>query len=117
MELLLQVLRRLSKNNNLTNSVKAGTEGGWGIWNKVSSSLSVIAENNYCFNNIAGNYSSVAPLSQATSPISVKLPGSGTTDPDIPPYALTPGYIFLLFSGFFQMRKTLIIIFQAGRRI
>lgn len=74
------------KNNNLTNSVKAGTEGGWGIWNKVSSSLSVIAENNYCFNNIAGNYSSVAPLSQATSPISVKLPGSGTTDPDIPPY-------------------------------
>ncbi|HEX2926193.1 MAG TPA: hypothetical protein VHP38_08040, partial [Ruminiclostridium sp.] len=66
------------KNNNIINSVKAGSGGGYGIWNKVSSSLTIQAENNYCHNNISGNYSGVTPVSEATSSISGSLPTSST---------------------------------------
>lgn len=72
----------LVKNNNITGTVVSST-GGYGIWNASPSRMSVIAEGNYAANNAVGNYYQVTPVSEATSPITETLPGTGTGTDDV----------------------------------
>lgn len=72
------------RNNNIINSItNAGNgAGGWGIWNKVSTTLTIVAENNYVNNNVAGKYSGVTPVSESSSAITTSTPGGSTTTDD-----------------------------------
>mgnify|MGYP000885202262 CR=1 FL=1 len=72
------------KNNNITGTV-ASTDGGYGIWNKVPTTFSVVAENNYLNSNVSGNYLGVTPVSTSASPISGALPGDRTDTDDSTP--------------------------------
>jgi hypothetical protein len=78
-------------NNNVINSrVTLATDparklpvSGYGFLNMVPSKMSVVAENNYCNNNVTGNYYQVVPVSEATAYISDALPGGDPTNDDI----------------------------------
>lgn len=74
------------KSNNIINTVKAGTDGGYGIWNKASSRMTISAEGNYLTGNVAGSYKYVTPVSESTSYITDAIPDGGTDvdDPDEP---------------------------------
>jgi PKD repeat protein len=74
------------KDNNIINTKKAGSEGGHGIWNKVPTKMTIIAENNYLYGNITGKYLGVPPLSESSSTITDAVPGgSPVTPPDPEP--------------------------------
>ncbi len=68
--------------NNILNTVSAGSEGGYGIWNKTSA-LKIIANSNYLAGNIAGKYKGVNPGSESDSLIDDAVPG-GSDAPDEP---------------------------------
>lgn len=79
------------RNNNIINThgLRAGASNsntvlGYGIANKVSTYITVNAENNYLANNVSGDYYGVIPISVSLTPITDSIPGSGTTDDDIP---------------------------------
>ena len=79
------------RNNNIINThgLRAGASNsntvlGYGIANKVSTYITVNAENNYLANNVSGDYYGVIPISISLTPITDSIPGSGTTDDDIP---------------------------------
>ncbi|MFA6768894.1 MAG: right-handed parallel beta-helix repeat-containing protein, partial [Parabacteroides sp.] len=77
--------------NNIINTVKAGADGGYGIWNKVPTKFTIIASGNYSTNNIAGNYKNVTPSSESSSYIDDAIPG-GAPDVDDPDTPDTPDY-------------------------
>lgn len=81
-------------NNNIINTTKAGSDGGYGIWNKVSTKFTIIASGNYTTNNVSGNYKNVTPSSESSSYISDAIPSGGTDidDPDEPVDPTTPDY-------------------------
>jgi len=68
--------------NNILNTVRAGTEGGYGIWDKTSA-LKIIANSNYLSGNVAGKYKGVNPGSESDSLIDDAVPG-GADVPDEP---------------------------------
>ena len=77
--------------NNIINTVKAGTDGGYGFWNKVPTKFTVIASGNYSTNNISGNYKNVTPSSESSNYIDDAIPG-GAPDVDDPDTPNTPDH-------------------------
>lgn len=67
------------KNNNITGTVAAGSTGGYGIWDKVSSALTIVADNNYLSSNVS-KYSGVTPVSESSSLIEGAVPTNTTDD-------------------------------------
>jgi hypothetical protein len=78
------------KDNNITGTVKAGSAGGYGILNQVSTSLSVIATGNYTTNNVSGNYYKVTPSTTATKFIDDAIPDGRTDEDDDDPVVPDP---------------------------
>lgn len=74
-------------NNNIINTVRANGSGGFGIWNKIPSSFSVISSSNYLNNNISGDFSGVSPVSQRYSYIDNAVP----VEPPVEPPVVDPG--------------------------
>lgn len=79
------------RNNNITGTKglrpgasNSNTVFGYGIANKVSTYITVNAENNYMVNNVSGDYYGVIPISTSLTPITDSVPNSGTTEDDIP---------------------------------
>jgi len=84
-------------NNNILDTVQAGTTGGYGIRNLVNTKMTVQAVNNYLSGNILGKYYQVTPTSEASSSIltagiieeTVIVPDD-PDDPVTPPTNTTP---------------------------
>lgn len=74
----------LVKDNNIINTIKAGSDGGYGFWNKVPTQMTIVAENNYLYGNIAGKYMGVTPSSESTNIITDAVPGDTPQTPDEP---------------------------------
>lgn len=78
-------------NNNIINTQGKGTSGssvdskavGYAIYNKISSKVTAAITGNYFNGNLSGSvYPTTLTHTDATSPITITLPGSGTTDDD-----------------------------------